>query len=106
MKGLHFTPSLLAPGTTSVGHRQSRRFDLARTRACIPLRSYVMAPTSNNIPRVRKIREPQPPHDPTHVTRNSHSASWSVCRAKPPNARSVRLIYFLYFPFKLTDHAR
>ena len=35
-------------------------------------------PASNNIPGVRKIREPQAPHDPTHVTRNSHSASCSL----------------------------
>lgn len=64
----------------------------------------------NNIPSIRKIRGPQAPHDLTHVTRARVAlrrvAAAECAASKPPNGRSVRLIYFLYFRFKLTDRAR
>lgn len=91
--------------TMLVGH--TRWFDLARTRAypavfhrhCVavlPLIIYRVSVKSAN----RRHRTIQ------HTWRAARIRPAGVCRTKPPNARSIRLIYFLYFPFKLTDRAQ
>lgn len=82
----------------------ANRLDPVTAHTTVQRKGLVSHAFCNNIPGIRKIpRTTSTTYDPTHVMR---ARAHSVAASKPPNGRSVRLIYFLYFRFKLTDRAR